>query len=199
MIWLLDNGHGGIIGDRYTTAPDKMFRFPDGLTIYEGDFNRRVANILSYMLWRDSIQHFFVAPELEDISLDTRVKRANDFHRKYGNTVYLSIHGNAARGTGYEVYTSPGQTKSDRIATVFYNKWGEEIPEFVRRPGLGDGDPDKEAKFKVLVKTVMPAILTENLFMDTRRDCEFMLSRTGQERIARAHYKAIKHIEDHGL
>ena len=50
--WLLDNGHGGILDGVYTTAPNKMHIFDDGLTVYEGDFNRKIVERIADKLNR---------------------------------------------------------------------------------------------------------------------------------------------------
>lgn len=60
-----------------------------------------------------------------------------------------------------------------------------------------DGDPDKESDFTILKKTVCPAVLTENFFMDTERDCRFILSDEGRDRIARMHFDAILECVKH--
>ena len=57
-----------------------------------------------------------------------------------------------------------------------------------------DGDPDKESQFYILKHTVCPAVLSENFFMDTEKDCRFMMSDAGRERIAKVHYNTIKRI-----
>ena len=57
-----------------------------------------------------------------------------------------------------------------------------------------DGDPDKEADFYILRNTKCPAVLTENFFMDNPVDCKLMLSDDGRQRIAEAHYWAIRKI-----
>ena len=54
-----------------------------------------------------------------------------------------------------------------------------------------DGDPDKESQFYILKHTKCPAILTENFFMDTKKDCDFILSNTGRNQIANMHVAAI--------
>jgi N-acetylmuramoyl-L-alanine amidase len=72
----------------------------------------------------------------------------------------------------------------------------KEFPEMNMRPDYSDGDPDKEEDFYVIRHTVMPAVLTENFFMDRLNpDCELMMSKDGVKRIASAHVKAIKKIE----
>jgi len=86
--------------------------------------------------------------------------------------LYVSIHSNAGGGSGFEVWTSPGQTLSDRYAEI----WGQELkksfPEFPFRVDKTDGDLDKESKFWVLVHTAMPAVLGELLFFDNPKDWE---------------------------
>lgn len=62
------------------------------------------------------------------------------------------------------------------------------------RSDYSDGDPDKEANFAILTKTTCPAILTENFFMDTEKDCRFIMSEDGRERIANMHVAAIKRV-----
>ena len=62
------------------------------------------------------------------------------------------------------------------------------------RSDYSDSDPDKEANFAILTKTTCPAILTENFFMDTEKDCRFIMSNEGREQIANMHVSAIKRI-----
>jgi N-acetylmuramoyl-L-alanine amidase len=52
------------------------------------------------------------------------------------------------------------------------------------RDGRGDGDPDKEAKFYVLMNTFLPSVLVECGFMDTRADAETITSDKGQDNLA---------------
>jgi N-acetylmuramoyl-L-alanine amidase len=54
-----------------------------------------------------------------------------------------------------------------------------------------DGDSDKEANFYILRNTFCPAVLTENLFMDTERDCRFIMSESGRDAIAKLHFDGI--------
>ena len=57
-----------------------------------------------------------------------------------------------------------------------------------------DGDPDKESQFYILKHTVCPAVLSENFFFDNEKDCRFMMSDDGKERIAKVHFEAIKKL-----
>lgn len=209
--WILDNGHGGVKTEGgkeiYTTAPHhtdkqntwkKMYIHPDGTKIYEGDFNRKIVDKLSRMLTHENIAFKWACPELEDLPLKERVDRADELHRIHKNCIFVSIHGNAGKGTGFEVFTSVGQTQSDEIAEVFIEEIEKVFPQETKRVELSDGDQDKEAHFYVLRKTDCPAILTENFFMDQLDDCKLMLSEEGQIKIAKAHFNAILKIEQIG-
>ena len=70
-----------------------------------------------------------------------------------------------------------------------------EFPDHKMRSDRTDKDPDKEANFWVLRKTVMPAILSENFFMTNREECKLLLSEDGRDRIANIHFQMIQEIE----
>lgn len=199
-LWLLNPGHGGVINGIYQTSGKRSPVWQDGpisSILYEGEFTRDIVRQLAGLLKWAGIEHRILVPEEEDISLSERVRRANVWD---GQAVYVSVHANAGGGHGYEVYTSPGQTKSDEIATVFLDTFAQVFPEATPRLDISDGDPDKEARFYELVKTSMPAILTECFFMDTESDCrKYLMSPEGRRLIAMAHYQAIAQIEQEGV
>ncbi len=61
------------------------------------------------------------------------------------------------------------------------------------RSDYSEGDPDKEANFYVLKHTIMPAVLTENFFMDAERECrQILMTNYGREKIINYHVKAIQ-------
>jgi len=198
-LWLLDNGHGGIIDGLYQTNGKRSPRWSDGSILYEGEFNRAIVNRLIEKLTINAINYVNITPENEDISLNERVRRANSYHGQ-SDCIFLSIHSNAGGGEGYEIYTSKGDSLADKIATIFFEKFQEEFPEAHMRVDFSDDDVDKEANFYVLNNTKMPAVLSENFFMDNENECKtFLMSRDGRDRIANAHYTAIKNIEKNDL
>lgn len=195
-MWIIDAGHGGLKEDgTYTTAPAKMFKFSDGLTIYEGVLNRIIADMVYKQLEIKNIDFAIVYDEVEDLPLSNRVITADNIFRKDKRAVYMSLHSNAGGGSGFEIFTSPGQTKSDKIANIFCEIYMKSFPDFIFRKELADGDADKEADFYVLRKTDCPSILLENLFFDNRRDADFLNSKEGQKRIADCIVQCIETVE----
>lgn len=185
-IFVLDNGHG------VDTPGKRSPKWKDGTQLFEYEFNRNIVNRIAKGLSLLAIDYKILVPENIDISLGERIRRAN----KIQNGILISIHSNAGGGSGFEIYTSPGKTQSDDIATVFCQEAEKAFPEFKMRFDKSDGDPDKEADFYVLTKSICPAILTENLFMDNEQDCKFLLSEKGRQRIADYHVKSIVRIWD---
>lgn len=185
---VLDNGHG---------CDTKFKRSPiwkDGTQLLEYEFNRNIVRRIAKMLDSEGIEYRILVPEEVDISLGERCRRANRIYQETNKKSFVvSVHANAGGGTGWEVWTSPGETKSDKLATIFYEEAKRSL-DFKMRADYSDGDPDKESKFYILVHTQSPALLTENLFMDTERDCRYIMSEKGRDEIARIHVNAIKRI-----
>ena len=105
------------------------------------------------------------------------LKKANDFYRGDRRCGYFSMHGNAAntKAHGIEIFTSKGETMSDKYATTVMESIMKSFPdEKFRLDTWSDGDIDKEANFYVLRKTAMPAMLLEMWFFDNRKDAEKM-------------------------
>lgn len=190
MTVILDNGHGK------ETPGKRSPLWPDGTQLFEWEFNRDIVRRICSLLDTDGIRYDCLVPEETDISLKERCLRANILHDMTGGDCFLiSVHGNAGGGAGWECYTSPGQTRADDIATALCRMFEREFGGQCRmRFDNSDGDPDKEQDFYILRNTKCPAVLTENFFMDTPADCKLMMSEDGRQRIAEAHYWAIKKI-----
>lgn len=196
MIVLIDNGHG-------SNTPGK--RSPDG-ELMEYAYTREIANLVSYGLRREGIESRLLVREEVDVPLSERVRRVNDECDEKGksNVLLVSIHCNASGdgtewmpASGWEVYTSPGKTKADKLATCIYEAASLWLPETSKfRTDFLDGDPDKESRFYILQHTKCPAVLTENLFMDNKADCKYLLSLVGKATIAKVHVEGIKRYLD---
>jgi len=100
----------------------------------------------------------------EFVELDERCAFANGINAER----FISIHANAVDSSlpgGMEVWTSPGWTPADPIATSIFNAIREAFPTLRGRVDTSDGDPDKESKFYVLIHTIAPAVLVETAFI----------------------------------
>ncbi len=175
-IVLIDPGHGGMIDGEYVTAPKKMFVYPDGTKVYEGVLNRRIARLLESHLYMEGIPFINLCPSELDIPLMQRAMIANTYSALYGveDVIGISLHSNAGGGEGFEVYTSPGETRSDDYASVLISEMEKTFPQWRMRKDFSDGDPDKEAEFYILTKTERPWLLAEFGFFDNHRDYEFI-------------------------
>jgi len=176
--YILDNGHG------LNTVKKESKVWKDGTQLKEYLFNRDIVKLLSFMLKDDNIDFEILVPELKDISLSERVKRANNLG-KNRESILISVHGNQ--------FTDP---KVFGIETHYY-KAGKEIAEIFqdKLKVLSKNRGIKQSDFYIIKHTSMPAILTENGFYSNRDECREMLSKDFQYEIALQHYKAIKEIE----
>ena len=127
-----------------------------------------------------------------------RVQIVNTIAKKT-DSLYVSIHVNASaksgwdKATGFSIYTSPGETKSDTLATDIFDEATKLLKPIGKslRKDISDGDPDFEENFYVLRKTVCPAVLTENFFQNSKSDVEFLESPLGFEAIVSYHVNGI--------
>ena len=201
--WLLDNGHGGVSNGKYLTDGKQSPVWDDGSVLYEGEFNRAVVNRLAEMLTAAKINYVKIAPQDIDTLLQERCVRVLRWTKEYP-CIFLSIHANYGDGKGtakgWEVWTTKGQSQSDKVASVFYGVFKADIKNVTMRGDWEDGDCDREEDFYVLKNTSCPAILTENFFMDNLYECNnYLMSSAGRNWIAQKHFEAIVKIEAEGI
>ena len=187
MIIILDNGHGN------NTKGKRSPIWKDGTQLFEYEFNRDIVKRIKNKLDKNNIQSFILVPELEDISLSKRCKRVNKFCKENKNCILISIHANAFNGmaNGWECYTSIGDTKADKYASILYGEAKIYFKDKNIRTDYSDNDPDKESSFYILKHTICPAILIENFFMDNESDCKYILSEEGRDNITNMIVSAI--------
>ncbi|KAB4167171.1 N-acetylmuramoyl-L-alanine amidase [Bacteroides uniformis] len=179
---LIDNGHG-------SNTPGK--RSPDG-RLREYAYTREIAERLVMELRKNGIDAERIVKEEIDVPLAERCRRANEY--KASEAILVSIHCNAAgngsdwmSARGWEAWTSVGKTKADKLATCLYENAEYCLPGMKIRKDMTDGDQDKESGFNILKHTKCPAVLTENLFQDNKKDVEFLLSEEGKLAIVNMH------------
>jgi N-acetylmuramoyl-L-alanine amidase len=187
---LIDNGHG-------LNTPGK--RSPDGKFL-EATYTREIARRIVAELLDRGYDAELLVPENEDISLSERISRVNAHCQALGksNVILVSIHVNAAgngskwmNATGWSVYTCKGQTESDRLAECLYEAAMKNFPGRNIRTDFSDGDSDWEEGFYILKHSLCAAVLTENFYMDSRADLEYLLSSAGKQAVVDTHVQGI--------
>lgn len=192
---ILDNGHGE------DTPGKRSPIYQDGCQIFEWDYTRKIVEGIAKGLTRLGLPHSVLVPESTDIPLRTRVQRANRIAAQNGisRTLLISVHLNAAQipdtGSGWEVHTSSGETRSDEYARIFWEEAKKMLGyRFPMRGDFEDGNPDRDSSFAIIRDTSCPAVLTENLFMNNEKDCRFLMSDEGMQTIIDVHLNAISRI-----
>lgn len=177
---VIDPGHG---------APDPGAR---GRIANEADINLDVAIELSKILSNMGI----VAPltrsgpkrihrDNRNVDLSSRSGMAN----RLKADAFISIHCNGAvspEANGFEIYTTPGQNRSDSLATAIFESWQKTFPSQRKRTDYKDNDPDKEANLKVLREAYCPAVLVELGFITNPQEERFLIDRHNQHVMALA-------------
>jgi N-acetylmuramoyl-L-alanine amidase len=187
---ILDNGHG--INTPGKCSPDKSLR--------EYKYTREIVQKIYNSLISEGYKVHILVPEETDISLGTRVKRANKIYqneKKNGNTaILISVHNNAAgngswtNAKGWTVWISKNaSSNSKKLAQIFYSQC-----EKYKLQGNRSIPKEKywTANFYILKNSNMPAVLTENLFQDNKEDVAYLLSEKGKQTIVDLHINAIK-------
>jgi N-acetylmuramoyl-L-alanine amidase len=168
---VLDAGHGG--HDPGAVA--------NGLK--EKDLTLAMAKHTGRMLGEyEGVEVIYTRTDDRYLSLEERAAIAN----KVGADFFLSIHINAGGGTGFESYIYNGNVSSATIA--YQNVIHAEIMK-----AIGDVKDrgKKRANYAVLRETCMPAILTENLFIDNPNDAAKLKSEQFLLQVAHGHVQGI--------
>lgn len=200
FMWIIDPGHGG----RDYTSGKRSPKWEDGTQYFEGEGNREIAWLVSNKLTRKGIQHCFTVQttDMKDMPLEKRTAFINGMKMP---RVVVSIHSDGfdkPEAHGHTVYTSVGETDSDKIATVFHSHAMKQFPGEKFRKDTVDGDPDKESQFWILRKVDYSgnncsAVLLENFFHTNERECkQILMTSEGKNKIAQYIVDAIEEVEN---
>ena len=178
---LLDNGHG-------KETPGKRSPQWEKGVLMEYEYTRRLVMAIQNELIKLNIPSMKITPEESDVSLSERARRINDMCKQQ-RCIMISVHLNAGGGTGWEVWTTCGQNNSDKLADIFVKTFPTVFPDRKNRGA-------KEMNYTILYKSNCPCVLTENFFMDFKRDYDLLNTDEGFNKIVDLHVKAIqKYIE----
>ncbi|GAA0595352.1 sporulation-specific N-acetylmuramoyl-L-alanine amidase [Virgibacillus siamensis] len=120
----------------------------------------------------------------KSVSLEERTNEANSWGADY----FLSIHCNAFNGKaqGYEDYIHESLSDSSQTA-AYQDVMHEKIIAVNRLRNRGQ----KKANFHVLRETVMPALLTENGFIDNEHDAALISDPSWRQTVAQGHVNGL--------
>lgn len=193
---IIDSGHGFSSCEKQKFSPvlNSSMNIPSDFVyknrFREALFNRYVAkDVVDILKTYGYDARMLVTEEKEDVSLKTRVARVNNICKQYGagNVLLVSVHANASgygndwaeSATGWEIYTTRGQTNSDILATCIFNRMKRNAPNLKMRTDYTDKDPDKESDFYIIKNANCPACLTENCFYTSKSDLQWITSEIG--------------------
>lgn len=131
-------------------------------------------------------------------SVDVRMSRTTDITRSltyrtddanaWGADLFVSVHINAGGGTGFESYRHPtAGSGSINLQSALHSQ----ILAGMRSVGTVTDRGRKTANFHVLRESTMPAVLTENLFIDTVADANLLKRADFITATARGHAQGI--------
>lgn len=189
-IILIDNGHGNDTPGKCSPAVTNWSYEPT-YRFYEYEWAREIANGCVSVLCALGYDARLLVPELNDVSLKTRVERVNYVCRQYGtkNVLLVSVHNNAAgsdgrwhQARGWSIYTTKGITEADKLAEELHAVARSEFkpPLTVRAYTNQWLGRDYEENFYILLHTYCPAVLVENFFQDNKEDVLYLKSKAGK-------------------
>ncbi|UYL93943.1 N-acetylmuramoyl-L-alanine amidase [Geobacillus phage vB_GthS_PK3.5] len=168
---VLDAGHGG--KDPGTVA--------NGLK--EKDLTLSIVKHIGRLLSEyEGVEVHYTRTDDRFLELSERAAIANKLKADY----FISVHINAGGGTGFESYIYNGSVSAKTIA--YQNVVHGEIMKAI---GNVKDRGKKRANYAVLRLTNMPAILTENLFIDNKTDAAKLKSEQFLLQVAYGHVQGI--------
>ena len=196
LVIILDCAHGADVNGKCS---------PDG-THREYKWSRLICGKLRDKLESLGYRVEYTNKTENEIGLSQRKNIANNIKIDSDQVKFLiSLHNNAAgngsnwtNATGFEIFTSKGQTLSDKFAQVIMSNLQKDFPEsngFKHRVDLTDGDLDKEENFTVLMGNYY-GILLEWLFQDNKEDVKLLNDEIINNKLIDSLVKSINYIND---
>jgi N-acetylmuramoyl-L-alanine amidase len=169
---VLDAGHGG----KDSGAVGNGLKEKDlTLTIV-----KHIGRLLSEY---EGVEVHYTRTDDRDLSLSERAEIANKLNAEY----FISVHVNSGGATGFESCIFNGNV--DRKTIAYQNVIHREIMKAI---GNVRDRGKKRADCAVLQETKMPAILTENLFIDNPNDATKLKSEQFLLQIAYGHVQGLE-------
>lgn len=162
---VLDAGHGGYDSGAVSGG------------LKEKDLTLKIVKLIRDKLVKNYIVDVYLTREKDEyISLTNRSTFANVCNAD----LVVSVHINAGGGTGYESFIHPNVKNNSEM---------KELQKLFHRQNILRDRGMKTNNFSILRLTNMPAILTENGFIDNQNDMAIVTKKLNE--IADFHVKAI--------
>ena len=173
----IDPGHGGT--ENYNGAPDGSYK--------EHEFSLDLAKRIKPILAARGVDVLLTRETDTTVALNKRATMAND----WGADCYISLHSNAVGGNGWNdattglcAYTYAEGGRRDELANLILKVMrGADAEVF--------GSGLYHAKYTVLAKTTMPAVLIEYGFHTAHSDVAKLSDDTYRDKLAKTTADAI--------
>ena len=190
LLVLLANCHGA-------NTPGK--RSPDGM-LREYRWGREINKMIVEKLYKLGIKTIIINPEENEVKLSEQAARANKLYQQYKDQydeiILLSPHINAgpknewSNASGWTCWVYNKASKKSRklakiLADLAYDKYKLKGNRYLPESKYF------EANFAILRETVMPAVLTENMFMTNHLDVDYLMSNKGKDELSELHVQAV--------
>ena len=151
-----------------------------GNGLREQDITYYIAEELKPMLERNGFKVIMTRNSLKDNvsneSVSASLSRRSEIANNAGADLFVSIHCNAGGGTGTETYYCTGNSDGKEFADHVQQGMLDAVG--LRNRGV------KSARFAVLRRTNMTAILVETAFIDTASDAKHLASESSRKAFA---------------
>ena len=184
-VWVLDNGHGGMLGVEYQTAGKRSPVLKAGVGVYEGAFNRDMVKRVLAHCQRAQVYAIDLVPEAVNVSLTERLRRLRHIVQLWGQVAFISIHANAA-GDGKGWHPAEGQR-------VFIRPKANDRENYIESLRLAEVARD-ELQIKPEVKTKNFAVLKGGC-PSILYEAAFMTNKEGARKLASESFRAKKSLQ----
>ena len=220
FVIFVDAGHGGINEKGMYVTPGKRahhkgYKMHERGHYYEGYENRLTAEAFIEACTEAGIMCIRVYHPYKDTSLSDRTEIIRSYLRRGYYGFLLSFHSNAissknnpqklANTTGFCVYTTHGDTHSDKIADAHFDHVKQTIGpnNWYYRKQLKDDDNDFEANFQILRESDLHefhwfgAILEEWGFHTSKHDANFIINPEMRKKRVQAALKTARWVQNY--
>lgn len=188
---ILDPAHGANVKGKCS---------PDG-THREYLWSRERVHKLETLLISAGYRVFLTTDSNDEPGLSKRKEVANK--TEGSKKLLISLHNNAAgdaskwmQARGVAVYTTKGETKSDKCAEVIIRHFEKDFPELkMRKYSPKKMEEDFEENFTVLMGSNYMAVLIEWLFQDNKEDVELLGNPSVNRRMEYSLLDAIEELD----